>query len=109
MAAKIHGRLGAQALSATTDTAIYTVPAGRKATVIVNACNRVATDTTWRLAHCDGAIGTLATDYLEYDSPLPASGVIERDKITMAAGDTIVARAGASGVSVSVRGIEEDA
>jgi acetyl-CoA C-acetyltransferase len=31
MPAKIHGRLGASALAATTDTTVYTVPASRKA------------------------------------------------------------------------------
>ena len=39
MAAKIHGRLGANDLAATTNTGVYTVPSGRKATVNLTICN----------------------------------------------------------------------
>lgn len=109
MAAKIHGRLGASALAAATDTAAYTVPAGRKATVTVNLCNR-STATTVRLALVNGGAGAIATsDYLEYDTALPDSGVLERDRITLSAGQSIVVRAAAATVSAVVWGVEEDA
>lgn len=108
--AKIHGRLGAAALAATTDTAVYTVPASRKATVLVSLCNRTASDVTVRLAHIDGSLGALATeDYLEYDTTLPANGVLERTGITMTATHTLMARCSAASVSVVVSGVEEDA
>ncbi len=110
MAAKTHGRLGAQALAANTDTSVYSPGAGRKATCSVSICNRSSTDTTIRLAHIDGALGALATeDYLEYETPLPGGAVIERNGITVAAGHTIAARAAAATVSVVVWGVEEDA
>lgn len=110
MPAPIHGRLGAAALAATTDTGVYTVPAARQATVTVSFCNRSATATTIRLAHIDGAIGTLANeDYLEFDTPLAGNGVVERSGIPMRAAHTLMARAGAATVSVVVQGIEEDA
>ena len=110
MSADIHGRLGALALAAASDATLYTAPAGRKATVTVSFCNRSSTDTTIRLAMADGAIGTLANeDYLEYDTPLPGAGVVERDRITVAAGHTLIARAAAATVSAMVFGIEEDA
>ena len=109
MPIKIHGRLGAADLAAATNTGVYTVPASRKATVSVSLCNRTAADITVRLAHIDGAIGAVANeDYMEYDSTLPANGVIERERVTLAAADTIGVRASATGVSVVVRGIEED-
>lgn len=109
MPADIHGRLGAQALAATTDTTLYTCPATRKATVTVSLCNRSSTATTVRLALADGALGTLANeDYLEYDVELAGNGTLERDRITVAAGHTIIVRAGAATVSAVAFGIEED-
>lgn len=110
MTAKIHGRLGAAALAATTDTALYVVPAARKATCSVSLCNRSASDVTIRLAMIDGALGTLATeDYLEYDTTLPAGGTLERTGLPLTATHTLMARASAASVSAVVYGIEEDA
>lgn len=110
MAAKIHGRLGAQPLAANTDVTLYQVPAGRKATVTVRFCNRSSTDTTVRLAHIDGAIGALANeDYMIYDAPLPGNGMITDDRITITAGHQLMVRAGSATVSAVCFGIEEDA
>lgn len=110
MTAKIHGRLGAADLAATTNTSVYSVPASRKATVTVSICNRNATDVTVRLAHIDGAIGAIANeDYIEYGSTVPANGVIERTGIAMAASATLMGYASATNVSYVVAGIEEDA
>lgn len=109
MPAQIHGRLGASDLAATTNTSTYSVPASRKATVAVAFCNRNATAVTVRLAHVDGAIGVVANeDYLEFDSTIPANGVLERTGITMTATHTLLTRASGTGVSVVVSGIEED-
>lgn len=109
MAAKIHGRLGASALSAATDTEVYRVPSGRKATVIANMCNR-STSTTVRLALVNGAVGSLAnSDYLEYETSLGANGVLERERITLSAGQSICMRAASANVSGVVWGVEEDA
>jgi hypothetical protein len=110
MPADIHGRLGAQSLAAATDTTLYTCPTGRKATATVSLCNRSATATTVRLAMPDGALGTLANeDYLEYDVELPGNGTLERDRITVAAGHTLIVRSAAATVTAVAFGIEEDA
>lgn len=111
MANKIHGRLGAQALAANTDTAIYTVPPGRKATVTLNVCNRSSTDTTFRVAMIDAtSVASVANeDYLDYDAPLPGNGSVERDRITLTAGHMLMARAGAATASAVAWGVEEDA
>lgn len=110
MAAKIHGRLGAQDLAAATDATLYTVPAGRKATVTVRFANRSSTATSVRLAHIDGAIGSLANeDYMMYDTPLPGNGVLTDDRITLTAGHTLMVRSGAATVSAVCFGVEEDA
>ena len=109
MAAQIHGRLGASALAATTNTSTYSVPASRKATVTISFCNRTAGALTIRLAHVDGAIGVVADeDYLEYGSTVPANGVLERSGITMTATHTLLTYASATGISAVVSGIEED-
>lgn len=110
MAAMIHGRLGAQDLAATTNTAVYTVPSSRKATVTISVCNRNSSAVTVRLAHIDGAIGAIANeDYIEYGTSIPANGTLERSGITLAASATIGAYASTTGVSAVVYGIEEDA
>ena len=109
MAAKTHGRLGAADLAATTNTSVYSVPAARKATCSVNVCNRNATSITFRLAHIDGAVGTIANeDYLEYGTTIPANGTYERTGITMTATHTLMAYASGTGASAVVTGVEED-
>jgi hypothetical protein len=109
MAPKIHGRLGVSALPAATDVAVYQVPAGRKATITVSMCNR-STSTTVRMALVNGNAAALAnTDYLEYETPLGDNGVLERDRITLAALQSIVMRAASANVSAVVWGVEEDA
>jgi len=109
MAAKIHGRLGSADLSATTNTSIYSVPSGRKATCSINICNRNASSITVRVAHIAGAIGSLANgDYIEYGSTIPANGSLERTGITMTATHTLMAYASSGSVSVLVHGVEED-
>ena len=110
MAAAIHGRLGASALAATTNTSTYSVPASRKATVTISFCNRTSSALTIRLAHVDGAIGAVADeDYIEYGATVPANGVLERSGITMAATHTMLTYASGTGISAVVSGIEEDA
>src|SRR5574343_1459101 len=97
------GRLAAANLAATTDTSIYTVPVSTFATVNINVCNRNASAVTVRLMHLDGALATLANeDYIEYETTIPAYGVLERTGIPMTTGHTIGARSSAANVSVQV-------
>lgn len=110
MPASIHGRLGAVSVPATTDTSAYAVPASRKATCTINLCNRTASAVTVRLAHVDGAIGSVDdADYIEYGTSIPANGVLERTGITMTATHSLLVYASATGISAVVHGIEEDA
>ncbi|KKM86591.1 hypothetical protein LCGC14_1277480 [marine sediment metagenome] len=102
------GRLGAVDLSATTNTLVYTVPASTIATVSINVANRNATPIAIRLAHLNGAIGTLGNeDYIEYDFVIPGNETLERTGIVMAATHTIVAYSDTANVSVQVYGWEE--
>ena len=105
------GRLGAVDPSATTLTAVYTVPASTVSTVSVNLCNRGAAAITVRLAHLDGAIGTIANeDYIEYDVTIPANGgTLVRTGIVMAATHVIAVYTDLATLSAQVWGWEEGA
>ena len=101
------GKFGKAALTAATDTDLYTVPAGTVATVNVNLCNRAAAAVKVRIAIRTAALAD--ADYLEYDASLPAGGVLERTGIAMSAGETLTVRAAAAGVSARAHGFEEAA
>lgn len=99
--------LGAADLSADTDTLVYTLPAGKKASVNVSFCARTqAADI--RLGVTSGG-APAATDWIEYDVTLAQNGVLERTQIWMEQNERIYARASATGVSVVVFGPVEDA
>ncbi|MGE4402861.1 MAG: hypothetical protein AB7F61_14395 [Desulfobulbus sp.] len=99
------GVLGKAALAADIDTSVYTVPAGKVATVNVNMVNRGSDPVTVRLSI--GAAVPMAADYIEYEVALPANGVLERAGMVMASAEVLVARASADTVSVRAYGFEE--
>jgi hypothetical protein len=87
--------------------AVYTVPASRRATVNVNCCNTGTAASKVRLAVSAEATAPLATQWIEWDVELPASGVLERTGIVLSAGQKVFARSDTGGVTVNVWGIEE--
>ena len=107
------GKLGAQDLSATTDTTAYTCPTDTFAVVTVSMCNRGATTATVRIA-VSSTTTPAAADYLEYDTDLLAKGVLERTGIVMdnnqqaggIGGKYIVVRSSLTSVNAVVMGIE---
>ena len=101
------GILGQAALSASTNTTVYTVPASTHAVVNINVLNRSAsTAATVRLAL--SATGTPSTsEWIEYDVSLPKSAVLERTAVSLDSSKNIVAYTDGSEVSVSVYGIEQ--
>ncbi len=100
------GRLGAADLSATTNTTVYTVPSAKTAALSISVCNRNSTSVTVRLAL--SATGTPgASEWIEYDTALPALGVLERTGIVLDIGKLVVAYASAANVSVVAYGVEE--
>lgn len=92
-------------LPANADTTMYTVPADTIATVNVSLCNRTSGEIAVRLAVKAGALAN--SDYLEYDVLLPPNTPLERTAITMTAGEAVVCRAAAAGVSARVHGVAE--
>lgn len=100
------GTLGQSAPSSATNTVVYTVTAGTTATVSINAVNRSNTSATIRLAISDGT-SPLDKDYIEYETTVPAYGVLERTGIVMSAGKKLVAYCSTANFSVNVYGFEE--
>ena len=100
------GILGQSAPSATTNTTVYTVPSAKVATVSMNICNTGTSPIYVRVAL--SATGTpSASEWIEYDAEILASGVLERTGIVMNATKNIVVYTDTATASVSVYGYEE--
>ena len=88
-------RLGATTVSANVDTGLYTVPAATQTVVSsIIVCNRGTTTETFRVAHVDGAIGSVANeDYIYYDIEIAANDTfIATVGLTMEATHTLLVR-----------------
>lgn len=87
---------------------IYTVPAGRQASLICNITALLACKV--RLAVGSGS-SPAAADWLEYDVPLaPFGGFIERTGLVLKAGQKVFVRTDtANSIAAQVYGIEEAA
>lgn len=99
------GKLSAASLAAGVDTLIYSVPTGKTATLNINVVNR-GSSTTVRIAIGTGA-APADTDYIEYGTALPPSGVIERTGLVCSAGEKIWCQSSAGNASVRVHGFED--
>ena len=99
------GKLGSAALTANTNTTMYTCPNDKTATVNVNMVNRGSTSALVRLSI--GAATPNNADYIEYDAEIPPNGVLERSGLVMSAAEVLVARASTADVSVRAFGFEE--
>lgn len=99
------GILGQSALTASTDTTVYTVPTGTTSTFTVSITNRGSAAVV-RLAVSASGTPTTA-EYLEYDVSIPANGVLERSGIVAQAGKNVVVYSNTSDISVSIYGFEE--
>ena len=99
------GILGQNALTAATNTTVYTVPPSIFTVLSVNVCNRGTTTAAVRLALAASSTPTNA-EYIEYDVQIGANGVLERTGIMMNAGKNLVVYANNSNVTVTAFGIE---
>lgn len=100
------GKLASVAVTASTNTTIYTVPASNVCALTINVCNRGSTVTTVRIALSSTTTPTDG-EWIEYDFTIPANGVLERTGIILGAGQNIVVFTPSSNVSVVIFGIEE--
>ena len=99
------GILGTADLTATTNTVVYTVPANTFSVVTVNVTNRNTQSRDVRVAASATSTPSNA-EWLEFDSELLGSGVLERSGIVLDAGKNIVVYANSTDVNVVVYGIE---
>ena len=101
------GILGQVSLASTTNTTVYTVPGSTLSVVNINVLNRNPSG----VANVRVAISTQSVptdkDYIEYDTIVPARGILERTAIALDAGKNIVAYASTNTCSVNVYGLEQ--
>jgi hypothetical protein len=96
------GRLGTANITTTANTTIYTVPSSTFAVVSVNICNRNSTTAaTIRIAVASSASPN-PDEYIEYDTSLVASGVVERTGLVLAANQQVVVQVSSATPTVSV-------
>lgn len=105
------GRLGTANLVANVVSNVYTVPAGKLASLNVSVCNRDTNVAKIRLAISDTASVQGNDEFIEYDYSIPASGVLERTGLVLDAGKIVTALCAYNNpkLSVVVTGIEEGA
>lgn len=101
------GALAQDIPAATTLTDCYTVPALRRATVNVIACNRSGAATI-RLAHSVGGAVDATDQYMLYDFPLGANDTKATEQIVLDQGDVLRVYSNTGTVAFNVNGIEED-
>lgn len=101
------GILGQEALSATTNTTVYTVPASTLSIVNINIVNRSSsTAASVRVALASTATPQ-TSEWIEYDASIISNGVLERSGLAMNAGEKVIVYASTANCSVSVYGLEQ--
>lgn len=99
------GILGQANPAAATNTTVYTVPASIAATFNISVVNTGASSATVTLAIASTATPT-AAEYIEFQTPLPPGGVLERGGLVAQAAENIVANCSTANCAVSVYGYE---
>ena len=100
------GKLGSAALTADTDTSVYTVPSVTLATISIAIVNRGTDPSTINVAIATS--GTPANaDYIEFQTSIPPNGVLERTGIVCTAAEQVVIRSSTANCTVRVHGFEE--
>jgi hypothetical protein len=106
--ATVYKVLGQSSPSATTETALYTVPAATSAVASsVIVCNRSAVLSTFRISIAIGGAATTNKDYIYYDLPIGANDTfIATIGVTLAATDEVRVYSSNTNLSFSLYGSE---
>ena len=97
------GKLGSADLAAATDTLLFTSGATPQ-TFNVRFANRNATAVKVRVAIGTGSSPATA-DYVDYDAPIQANGILEDSGLVASSGEKIWVRSDTTGVSVRAHGM----
>lgn len=108
MATTAYKILGQSAPAATTETALYTVPAATEAIIsTITVCNRAATSATFRIYVAADGAATANAQYLIYDSSINANTTAAFTLgITVNASDVIRIYASTANLSFNAFGTE---
>lgn len=101
------GILGQSAPSATSNTIVYTVPTNVVSTFSINICNRDFSNTALIRVAIANTSTPSAAEYIEYDTPIPPSSVLERTGIVASNTRNVVVYTSIASISVNVYGFEE--
>lgn len=99
------GRLGVQAIPATTNTTVYTAPLGFYSVCNVSITNRNTSAINMRLAMATTATPADA-EWIEWETIIIPNGVFERTGLVLNGGLNIVVFSSAANVGCTVYGIE---
>jgi hypothetical protein len=102
----IYKVLGQSAPSATTNTDVYTSPAGTQTVIsTITIANRAATASTFRIAVRPSGTAIANQHYIAYDVPIGANDSTNLTLgVTLAATDVVTVYCGTANFSVSVFG-----
>ena len=106
--ATVYKTLGQSSPSATTETALYTVPAATSAIASsIVVCNRSSVLSTFRVSVAVGGGATANKDYIYYDLPIGANDTfIATVGLTLATTDVVRVYASNTNLSFSLYGSE---
>lgn len=87
----MSGRLAAIKPPANTPTVLYETPTNKRVALTISACNQGPGKDQISIQLSNGTAGI--EDYIEYQTEVSASGVLERSGIVLKEGETVVATA----------------
>jgi len=104
----IYKVLGQSNPAATTNTTLYTVPAGNSTVVsTITVCNQIGTAANFRIAVRPAGASISNQHYINFDTQIPANDQIALTMgITLAATDVVTVFANTATVSFSMFGTE---
>lgn len=102
-----NGKLGSASLLASTNTVVYKVPVTAAfSTINILILNPTAADIVIRIALSE-TVTPQAKDYIEYNTILIPSGVLERTSIICSPNENVIIFSNISGAVVRINGLEE--